>query len=93
MQDRDQRFPSDVAVRVFVGERQFRAFSINVSANGACLTGLGKIEAGADVVVRYLHLSLHGRVAWSSELATGVQFRKPLAPIDLDKLRCGQLMP
>jgi hypothetical protein len=27
----------------------------------------------------YLHLNIHARVAWSSDLATGLQFREPLA--------------
>jgi hypothetical protein len=80
IQDREARLPSDVAVRVFIGDEQYRAFSLNVSANGACLTGTGRLQVGEQVIIRYLHLSIRARVAWSSDLATGVQFLEPLEP-------------
>jgi hypothetical protein len=86
MNDREKRFPSDVAVRVFLGNRQYRAFSINVSASGACLTGLEGLEPGAEISIRFLHLCIHAHVAWSSDLATGVKFREVLSQKDLHRL-------
>lgn len=87
VQGREQRFPSDVAVRLFLDKEQYRAYSLNVSANGACLSGMGRLLEGTQVTIRYRHLCIKGRIAWSTHLATGVQFIEPLARADLQKLR------
>ena len=87
MQNDDGRYPSDVAVRVFSDTDQYRAYSLNVSECGACLTGMGRIAEGTPVTIRFLHLCIQARIAWSSDVATGVEFSLPIAPADLERLR------
>ena len=87
VQNDDGRYPSDVAVRVFLDTDQCRAFALNVSESGACLTGLGRMAEGTRVTIRFLHLCIQARIAWSSDVATGVAFSRPLAPADLERFR------
>ena len=87
MQHRDERLPADVAIRVFHGDRSYRATVANVSTGGARLSGVGGLPAEAQVTLLYLHLCVRARVAWSEEDDTGVRFLAPLDPAELQVLQ------
>ena len=87
MHEREERFSTDMAIRVFHGEDGHRAHSVNVSIGGACLIGVGGLPEDAEVTIRYLHLCIRAEVAWSSAEETGVRFTIPLTPSQLQELR------
>ena len=87
MQERDERLPADVAIRIFHGDQSLRAQVANVSIGGARLSGVGRLPDGAQVTLLYLHLCLRARVMWSDGQDVGVRFQEPLDPAELDVLR------
>ncbi len=87
MHDRELRHSVDTAIRVFLDDATFRAEGVNVSAGGACLQGMSRLPAGTQVTIRYLHLCLRARVAWSSDALTGVRFLQRLPTADLRTLQ------
>jgi hypothetical protein len=76
-----------VAIRVFYGDKSYRANVSNVSTGGARLTGVGHLPAEAQLTLLYLHLCVRARVAWSDDTDTGVRFLAPLDPEDLQILQ------
>ena len=87
MQERDERLPADVAIRIFHGDQSLRAQVANVSLGGARLNGVGELPEGAPVTLLYLHLCLRARVAWSDGQDVGVQFQEPLDPGEIVVLK------
>ena len=87
MEQREQRHPTDMAIRVFHEDQAYRAGTVNLSASGACFTGIESLPIGAELVIRCAHLCIPAHVAWSTQQGTGVQFDKPLTPSDLRTLR------
>lgn len=87
MFSREKRSFSDMAVRVFHNDEGHRADAVNVSAGGACLSGVGGLPVDAKVTISYLHIYIRSEVTWSSHCFTGVRFIKPLAPEQLQALK------
>jgi hypothetical protein len=87
MLEREKRLPTDRAVRVFYKDEGHRADAVNVSAGGACLSGVGGLPVDATVTISYLHLYIRAEVALSGHCLTGVRFIKPLGPEQLEALK------
>ena len=82
MQNREHRFPSNMAVRIYLDNEAYRAHVANVSAGGARLIGAEQLPVGAQLTIQCRHLCIRARVAWSRDVETGVEFLMPLGPED-----------
>ena len=87
MRYRDQRFPSDILLRVEHGDQVHRAQVANVSTTGARLRHLDPLAPETRVTLCFLHLRFPAQVAWAKDQEIGVQFVIALSAPDLTMFR------
>lgn len=78
MQLREERGPTDAAIRVWHENRCHRAVALNISTGGARLGRMPPLPMNAWVTVQYLYLNIRARVVWTNGETTGVSFEKRL---------------
>ncbi|MBT8415350.1 MAG: PilZ domain-containing protein [Boseongicola sp.] len=79
---RARRDITNVSARVVVGKDDVLVTVRNVSANGVLLQQGFDAEPGDALTVQLRGRRFPGKVAWTSETATGVIFDTPLRPAE-----------
>lgn len=80
MQPRNQRFPSDLGLRITHDGELCRAELVNISSSGARLKCSRHLPEGALVLLQHLNTPCEAEVVWSNDRGTGVRFTRPLSP-------------
>lgn len=79
---RHNRYATSIPVELASAQAWARAVVQNISRSGCALYTIDSLKSGADVTIRFPDRSVvHGRVVWSSDKLTGVEFALPL-PLD-----------
>lgn len=89
MRYRSHRWPSRLPVKVGTGEGEMKATLVNVSREGARLSGLpaDALEPGTTITMAAFGLTLKAEVRWHLAESCGLSFAAPLAPGVLARLR------
>ncbi|MBT8458058.1 MAG: hypothetical protein KJN60_00125 [Boseongicola sp.] len=80
---RPRRDITTTTVRVVVGDHYDVVNLRNVSSGGARIDAVFDAEVGDPLTIQIRDRSFVGRIAWASDVATGVAFSKSLRPAEL----------
>jgi hypothetical protein len=79
----DQRYPTKFPGTVIVDRRPLNIEIADISRIGACLRGSNLPRRGQEVVLRAIGLEVVATVVWSDDASCGVNFHKPIAPLQI----------
>lgn len=89
MKYRAPRFPTRYPVKLKIGPVGYKSMVTSVSASGVCLCVEHQFAVGQDVALDCPIGQVKGKVRWVTDDKVGVQFNRPLARADLDRIRYG----
>lgn len=87
MRYRDQRYPSDIGLRLVCGDALHSVQLVNISTTGARLKCSSRLPKDALVTLQYLNERISARVTWSNEHETGVRFVTLLSQSNVTAIR------
>ncbi len=87
MRKRELRHEADAAVRVWRGDKAYRATAVNLSAGGVTLAGMEPLPLNSWITVSLLQRNIRARVAWVLGDEMGVSFLSRLSAAQLKAVR------
>jgi hypothetical protein len=86
-----ERFETNFPVKIYVNEQEYYASVINISQNGAFVSGIIPLHIGDEIVIEtpYMPFLLNCKVRWargSSEAGFGIEFISKLPSAVFDWL-------